>query len=192
MIKTLYKPFQHWSEKGSVYLISDTHFDDDDREFMGYDISEREQIDILKKRCHKGDALIHLGDVGDPSLFAELKCHKILIMGNHDESASRFEEYFNEIYTGPLWIAEKLVLSHEPLCLESCITRKPIAFNIHGHDHSGEYYSDNYHLNVCQNVFGYEPLNLKDFINDGHLKRIKSIHREIIDNATKKKKEKKL
>ena len=46
--------------------------------------------------------------------------------------------------------------------------------------------------NVCQNVFGYEPLNLKDFINDGHLKRIKSIHREIIDNATKKKKEKKL
>ena len=32
MIETLYKPFQKWSEKGSVYLISDTHFDDIDRE----------------------------------------------------------------------------------------------------------------------------------------------------------------
>ena len=190
MIKTLYPKFQEWTKTGSLWITSDTHFDDSDREYMGYDIAEKEQIDILKKRCHKTDSLIILGDIGNPEYLKEIRAYKILIMGNHDESASRFEEYFDEIYTGPLWIAEKLVLSHEPLCLESGITRKPIAFNIHGHDHSGEYYSDDYHLNVCQNVFGYEPLNLKDFINDGHLKRIKSIHREIIDNAAEKKKKK--
>lgn len=189
MIETLYKNFQHWSDGGSVWLISDTHFDDTDREYMGYDISEREQIEILKRRCHKHDTLICLGDVGNVEYFKELKCYKVLVMGNHDEAPSKFkgQGLFGEVYTGPIWIAEKLVLSHEPLCLESGITRKPIAFNIHGHNHSGEYYNDDYHLNICQNVFGYEPLNLKDFIKDGHLKRIKSIHREIIDYATRNK-----
>ena len=187
MISTLYDNFQYWSIDGSVYIISDTHFDDLDRPYMGYEISEDEQVAYLKKRCHKNDTLIHLGDVGNPEYLKSIKAYKVLIMGNHDEAASRFTDYFDEIYKGPLWIAEKLVLSHEPLCLESGVTRKPIAFNIHGHDHSGEYYNDDYHLNIAQNVFGYEPLDLKDFIRDGILKHIKSIHREIIDNATKRK-----
>ena len=26
MIPTLYKTFQHWSENGSVYILSDLHF----------------------------------------------------------------------------------------------------------------------------------------------------------------------
>lgn len=34
MIKTLYPIFQKWSEKGSVWIISDTHFEDDDCLFM--------------------------------------------------------------------------------------------------------------------------------------------------------------
>lgn len=232
MIPTLYPIFQKWSKNGSVYIVSDTHFYDADREIMGYDISEEEQIAILKKRCHKNDTLIHLGDVGDPSLLSEIKAYKVLIMGNHDETKTKFEKkvemvdldacldeeidrmlrkkeiknisyefhkpftrgyrsngLFDEVYTGPLWVAEKLVLSHEPLCLESGLTRRPIAFNIHGHDHSGEYYNDDYHLNLAQNVFGYEPLDLKDFIRDGMLKHIKSIHREIIDTATERKKQ---
>lgn len=188
MIQTLYPMFRHWSQTGSVYIISDTHLYDADRKFMGYDITEERQMEILKKCCHRSDTLIHLGDVGKPELFQQIKAHKVLVMGNHDETATQFEPYFDEIYTGPIWIAEKLVLSHEPLSLCSGITGKPIAFNIHGHDHSGEYYNDDYHLNLAQNVFGYEPLNLKDFIKDGHLKYVKSIHREIIDNATAKKK----
>ena len=28
MIETLYEPFREWSSKGSVWIISDTHFDD--------------------------------------------------------------------------------------------------------------------------------------------------------------------
>lgn len=61
MIKSLYPCFQHWSEKGSIYLISDTHFNDKDRIFMGYYIDEREQYNILKKILTKNDTLIHLG-----------------------------------------------------------------------------------------------------------------------------------
>ena len=128
MIDTLYPIFRKWSDGGSVYLCSDTHFFDDDRAFMGYDITEEEQINVLKKYCHKNDTLIHLGDVGDPALLSEISAYKVLIMGNHDETATQFEPYFDEIYTGPLWVSEKLVLSHEPLCLESGVTRKPIAF----------------------------------------------------------------
>lgn len=189
MIKTLYPVFQKWSDTGSVYLVSDTHFEDEDRRLMGYKISEEDQVEILKRRCHKNDTLVCLGDVGNPSYFGRIRSHKVLIMGNHDETKSKFEPYFDEIYSGPLWISEKLVLSHEPICIESGITRRPIAFNIHSHDHSGEYYNDDYHLNLAQNVFGYEPLDLSKFIKSGLLRHIKSIHREVIDEATRRKKD---
>lgn len=189
MIKTLYPVFQKWSDTGSVYLVSDTHFEDADRRLMGYRISEEDQAEILKRRCHKNDTLVCLGDVGNPSYFGRIRSRKVLIMGNHDETKSKFEPYFDEIYSGPLWISEKLVLSHEPICIESGITRRPIAFNIHGHDHSGEYYNDDYHLNLAQNVFGYEPLDLSKFIKSGLLRHIKSIHREVIDEATRRKKD---
>ena len=45
MIPTLYEPFRHWSEKGSVYILSDLHFDDADCKFMSPDwITPQEQI----------------------------------------------------------------------------------------------------------------------------------------------------
>jgi len=186
LIKSLYPCFQHWSERGSVYIISDTHFDDFDRASIGYDFSERVQINRLKERCHKNDTLIHLGDVGNPEYMNELKCYKVLIMGNHDQSIEKMKKYFDEVYSGPLWIAKKLVLSHEPIWLgaEERNFGIPIAFNIHGHNHNkSQNYGSAYSLNLAQNVFGYLPLNLKNFIEDGGLKNIKNIHRVIIDNA---------
>ena len=30
MIPTLYEPFRHWSDGGSVYILSDLHFDDEE------------------------------------------------------------------------------------------------------------------------------------------------------------------
>lgn len=179
MIKTLYTIFQHWSEKGSVYIISDTHFDDKDRELMGYNVSEQDQIDVLKKYCHKNDTLIHLGDVGNPEYLNQLKCYKVLIMGNHDQSVEKFKPFFDEIYSGPLVISEKIILSHEPLDIDW-------AWNIHGHNHNKD--SENkYHTNMASNVCDYLPLNLKAAINTGVLKQIDSIHRQIIDEAAKKK-----
>ena len=230
MIPTLYPIFQHWSKNGSVYIISDTHFGDPDREYMGYNITEEEQIKILKKTVHKQDTLVHLGDVGDPSYFKDFPCYKVLIMGNHDQSKTKFEQkdaiidldnltdeeiklkerkkeidywsyefhrpfkrgyksnnLFNEIYTGPLWIAEKLVLSHEPIRIELSTSMDYIVYNIHGHDHSKQELRDLVHLNLAQNIYGYEPLNLKKFIEEGYLKYIPSIHRATIDHQTKRK-----
>ena len=34
MIETLYPVFRKWSEKGSVYIVSDTHFEDSDCKLM--------------------------------------------------------------------------------------------------------------------------------------------------------------
>ena len=169
-------------------VISDTHFDDVDRDVMGYTVSEEDQISILKKTCHKTDTLIHLGDVGNPEYLKQIKSYKVLIMGNHDESASKFEEYFDEIYTGPLWIAEKLVLSHEPIEVRNTETFMPVVVNIHGHNHAGPVKKDAWHYNVAANVHNYKPLSLKEFIKSGYLKDVVSIHRETINHATKRKK----
>ena len=176
MIDSLYEPFQRWSAFGSVYLISDTHFDDEDCKIMDKDwISPMEHIEKIKKCVNKNDTLICLGDVGNPAYMNLLKCYKVLIMGNHDEAASRFANYFDEIYKGPLMVGEKIILSHEPIDLDW-------ALNIHGHVHTkGE--DDLWHMNIAANVVNFEVINLGKIIKAGRLKNIKSLHRKAIDNA---------
>lgn len=89
---------------------------------------------------------------------------------------------FDLVFTGPVIIGEKLILSHEPLPnLTWCL-------NLHGHIHNKSYANDNTHFNVCCDVFGYKPLNLNKFLKEGGLSKIDSIHRITIDNATARKK----
>lgn len=85
---------------------------------------------------------------------------------------------FDEVYEGALMIGEKLILSHEPVDI-------PWAYNIHGHDHAGHVRAG--HTNVCSDVIGYEPINFNQWLKEGHTARIQTIHRETIDNATKRK-----
>ena len=66
MIKSLYKCFQHWSKTGSVYIISDTHFEDQDCSFMDPNwIKPEEQVKIINSLVKKSDTIICLGDVGN-------------------------------------------------------------------------------------------------------------------------------
>ena len=186
MIKTLYPKFRSWSNTGSIFIISDTHFDDADCKLMDTNwISVSEQQEILRNTIHRNDTLIHLGDVGNIKQLEQTwnkgkKPYSVLIMGNHDETASKFKDFFDEIYTGPLFIAEKILLSHEPIDLSFCL-------NIHGHNHAGKQFPDKNHINLATNVCGYKPMNLKSIIELGYLSKINSIHRETIDNATKRK-----
>lgn len=88
---------------------------------------------------------------------------------------------FDEVYGGPLFIGEKILLSHEPIYNECW-------YNLHGHRHSDDntnYKGENY-FNCCANVIKYEPINLKDIINSGALKNIPTIHRKTIDIASSK------
>lgn len=85
---------------------------------------------------------------------------------------------FDEVYEGALIVGEKLILTHEPIEI-------PWLFNIHGHDHAGHKRTN--HLNVCSDVIGWEPVNFNQFLKSGFTSKIQTIHRETIDNATKRK-----
>lgn len=176
MIASLYRVFRHWSDKGSVYIISDTHFDDSDCKYMDENwITPDEHIALINKYVRKNDTFIHLGDVGNPEYIRKINGYKVLIMGNHDQSASRFSQYFDEIYTGPLMISDRILLSHEPIYnLDFC-------FNIHGHDHNNDNKGDKNHINLASNVCGYKPLNLGKWIKEGGMSKIPTIHRLTID-----------
>lgn len=188
MITTLYEPFRHWSEGGSVFILSDLHFADEDCRLMDPEwITPEEQIEIINKVVGKGDTFVCLGDVGNPKYVPKIKARKkILLLGNHDAKGA-YRELFDEIYTGPLFIADKILLSHEPVCgLSWCL-------NIHGHDHNNmeQYRDDCRHINLAANVCGYTPVNLGKLIKDGILADIESIHRKTINRQVEKKLEKK-
>ena len=175
MISQLYPAFKQWSFFGSVYLISDTHFEDEDCKLMDPNwISPEEHISKLK-HIKENDALIHLGDVGNPYWVDKIHAgYKILIMGNHD-TYSKLSLHFNEVYKGPLFISQKILLSHEPVPID-------YALNIHGHLHR-PFEPDKNHLCISANLYDYKAANLKQIIHSGILKDIKDIHRLNIDNA---------
>ena len=180
MIKGLYKCFDHWHKEGTVWLYSDPHFnsDEDLRQAYPNRPSAEEQIKKINSKVGKKDHLIILGDIGDIECARQLRGHKILIKGNHDNGISNYEDVFEEVYGGPLMISEKILLSHEPININW-------AFNIHGHDHNN---SPKFgHLNVCSDIIGYTPINFNQFIKSGWLKDIKSLQRTTIDEATKRK-----
>lgn len=190
MIDTLYDKFKPWSAKGSVYIISDTHFEDEDCKLMDVNwIEPQEHINIIKKVVHKCDTLIHLGNVGNPKWLEQIKAYKVLVMGNHDETATQFKPYFDEIYTGPVFIAEKILLSHEPIINGSAW------YNIHGHDHDASKYKewkvDSFaegwnDLNLASNVVDYKVYNLGKGIKHGLISNVDGVHRLTIDKARNK------
>lgn len=189
MIKSLYPLFQKWCEKGSIYIVSDTHFEDVDCKYMDFNwLDPMIHLNVINKRVHKQDTLIHLGDVGNPQYIDKIKVdHKVLLTGNHDK-LSELRDHFDEVFTGPLFIADRILLSHEPIYgLEG------ICLNIHGHNHSGFMFNyipklDCYsHINLASNVCAYMPYNLGERIKQGDLKNIINYHRKTIDEASERK-----
>ena len=181
MIAGLYDIFAHWHKQGTVWIYSDTHFNDKE---LGEGVAARpsaeEHLKLINSKVGKKDTLILLGDVGDIEIARRLKGYKILIAGNHDAGMSNYKDVFDEVYAGALIVGEKLILSHEPVNV-------PWAFNIHGHVHSGEPMSDNQHFNVCGEARKcYEPVNLNQFMKAGFMAKIQTIHRDTIDKATKR------
>ena len=183
MIESLYAPFKHWSEGGSVFILSDTHFGDFDCKLMDPNwITPEEQIRIINSMIGTTDTFVCLGDVGDPQYIPLIKAQKkILILGNHD-ARGKYKDLFTEVYSGPVFISDKILLSHEPVYgLSWCI-------NIHGHDHNGSepYKEGCKHLNLAANVCDYTPINLGKLIKNGLLSDVCGIHRMTIDKATER------
>lgn len=216
MIKSLYEPFKKWSAKGAVWIYSDPHFSDVESYCFRFHVSENlpdthdrvkafdeEQINRINTQVTKNDTIIFLGDIGNVECIKRIKGYKVLITGNHDRGVSYYKDYFDEVYSGPLMISDRIILSHEP------ITPLPIyLFNIHGHDHSGKDFmefvpkhfdcdisSDDLadvalaalviekcpYFNCCAEWIGYTPVNLNKIIKSGIMSQIPDIHRQYID-----------
>lgn len=186
MIPTLYENYRRWSDGGSIFILSDLHFADADCKAINKDwITPEEQIKRINRLVNKNDTFICLGDVGAAEFVKQIKARrKILILGNHDRR-SDYVGLFDEIYTGPLFISDKILLSHEP------VHGLPWCLNIHGHDHNGvEPYVDGCkYLNLAANVCDFTPVNLGKLIKSGILSGIRDIHRMTIDDATARKSE---
>ena len=179
----VYKLFnERWSDYQTVHILSDLHFNEDDlKTAFPNRPSDEELVRRINAKVGKRDVLILLGDCGDPSFVRQLRGYKILIAGNHEPGLTAFEDIFQEIYSGALIIGEKLILSHEP------IPNLTWAMNIHGHNHNSKS-KDKNHFNVCADVIGYEPINFNQWLKQGHLAKVETLHRQIIDNATERKK----
>lgn len=181
MYKGLYDKFKDWFRGGNIWLFSDTHFSDEEMKYIRKNyIGDEEQIKNINSKVGKNDTIIFLGDIGNIECIKKVRGYKILIMGNHDKGATNYTNVFDEIYEGPVFINNKIVLSHEPINL-------PYAFNIHGHTHSLSYKYDENHLNVCAEAIDYMPISLISLLKQGVASKVEDIHRITIDNATTKK-----
>ena len=165
-----------WNDYQTVWIISDLHFSDKDlRKGFPNRPSDEELVNKINARVGRRDVLILLGDCGNPEFVKQLRGYKVLIAGNHEPGLTAFQNIVQEIYSGPLMIGEKILLSHEPVQI-------PWAVNFHGHDHAGAKRKGCF--NFCADVIGYEPVNLNQFLKSGIYNETQSIHRLTINNAT--------
>ena len=95
MIAGLYDMFNSmWDRYQTIYLISDTHFDDEEL-YNGTKRIERansdEYVKLINSKVGRKDLLIHLGDCGNLEQIAKIRADKVLIMGNHDTGATKYK-----------------------------------------------------------------------------------------------------
>ena len=174
----VYKIFNDRWAGQTVWIISDTHFADEElRVGMSGRPSDEELVRRINMKVGRKDTLLLLGDCGSPEFVRQLRGYKVLIAGNHEPGLSAFDEIFDEIYSGALIIGEKIILSHEPIPGISW------AMNIHGHNHNKNSKNDANHFNVCADVIGYEPINFNQWLKMGYLSKIETLHRKTINKA---------
>lgn len=81
----------------NIFIISDTHFDEEDMNKYYNRPSSEEIVSRINSVAHKNDTLIILGDVGNTYWISKLKAgRKILIIGNHDKGVSNYERKIHQ------------------------------------------------------------------------------------------------
>lgn len=91
----------------------------------------------LASNIKRGDTVYMLGDYGDIDKLwyidelTHVGAHTIFIAGNHDKLADKekFEQHFDEVYWHPIYLSERLIVSHFPAALW------PGQCNLMGHLH---------------------------------------------------------
>lgn len=159
-------------------IISDTHFGHKnilqfERKGRFNDIQEHDETILsIWEKCvgslKDGDTFYFLGDFcaeGQEGVYAdrlascmsESPCRKVMVMGNHDKTVDRqlLTELFDEVCDYPIYISNRVVLSHFPCAVYSS------QVNVHGHTHGMELYDRN-HMCASIHVNRYRPLTNKN------------------------------
>lgn len=101
--KFLYPVFANsWLDEhcNNVWFYSDPHFGDSEMAALR-GITDEEQVRRINSKVGRHDVLVILGDVGDLTLVPKLRGYKILVLGNHDKGASKYQKtYFFRTATG--------------------------------------------------------------------------------------------
>lgn len=141
--------------------------------------SEQEAKDILR---HGNVHTLSIGNVNPDSYEKRVNIH-----GKEFYLFKTDNRLFDEVYDGPLFINNKIVLSHERVEL-------PYALNIHGHEHCSDFsvekqyvYEDDvytsYLINLASDVVNFIPQRLDKILDQFPLKYIKSIHDITVEKA---------
>lgn len=140
-----------------------------------------EHDDLIIRRWNDtvspSDTVYVLGDVGfgkksDPSplrdLIKQLKGHKILVVGNHDQYSDEvyIKMGFEKIYRTPIYYSPKIILSHEPV---REAYENPYCINVHGHIHNGKLTLPNF-FNVNAANLNYRPEPMARYVSFANLR----------------------
>ena len=177
MIESLYEPFKHWSETGSVFILSDPHFNGSDCKLIDRNwISTEEQINRINQIVHKNDTLIILGDVGEIEYISRLKAgYKVLILGNHDLGASNYKRAITELTIKNCTLSKKDVVEQLKKNPEYESSQIHISDNPDGTllaEIDNKLFDEVYEGPLCISekiILSHEPINLPYFVNiHGH------------------------
>ena len=116
-----------------------------------------------------------------------VKLPKELLVGEHelDKHVIFDNKLFDEVYSGPLMISDKIILSHEPI-----IPCPDYLVNLCGHVHAKEHrfkVDKHGYYNFCAEAIGYNPISLSELIKKGLISKVKDIHRVAVDGAITRK-----
>ena len=161
------------------YFISDLHFGHyyNGKGIITFERTQFKTIEehdiyienIIKELCHKlkpDDEVWNLGDFGSLTKLYTVDWIKAtgakayFLYGNHDRQSdlSQFEHYFDQVFLYPIFLSQKLVISHYPVAVF------PDTINIHGHLHSAKLYPINY-VNASIHVANYHPISERNLDN---------------------------
>lgn len=113
---------------------------------------------------------------------------KDLLMSKHEANNHVIfdNRLFDEVYSGPLMISDKIILSHEPIipCPDYLVN---LCGHVHAKDH--KFNVDNHqYYNFCAEAIDYKPVSLGELIKGGLLSKVKDIHRATVDGVIIRKK----
>jgi calcineurin-like phosphoesterase family protein len=157
------------------YFISDLHFGHDynGRGIITFERTNFKSIEehdgylrtMISNLCRKlkpSDEVWNLGDFGcldqldTVDWIKETGAKAYFIYGNHDQKNDlpQFEKYFDQVFLYPIFLSQKLVVSHFPVAVY------PDSINICGHLHGAKLRDIN-HVCASVHVANYHPITDK-------------------------------